>query len=108
VIYWLFLALAIALEVIGTSCLKFSTGFTKVIPSTLVFLFYGLSFTALGLALKKIDVSIAYAIWAGVGTIFIALIGFTFFKETITFTKLMYLLLIIIGVIGLKLSSSSP
>ena len=72
---WLYLAGAILLEVAGTSCMKLSEGFTKLIPSVLIFIFYGLSFVGLTIALKKIDVSIAYAVWAGIGTILVSFVN---------------------------------
>jgi small multidrug resistance pump len=84
--------------------MKLSNGFTKLVPSALVILFYGASFVLLALALKKIEVSIAYAIWAGVGTALIALIGILYFNESVTTLKLMSILLIIAGVVGLNLS----
>ncbi len=103
-IHWLALAGAIALEVSGTLCMKLSDGFSRLIPSILIFVFYIASFTLLTLALKKIDISIAYAIWAGVGTTLIAIIGMVYFKEAVTIWKVMSIFLIIAGVIGLNLS----
>ncbi len=64
---WFYLALAIVLEVSGTTCMKLSQGFTKILPSILMFILYGLSFASLTFVLKKMDVGIAYAVWAGVG-----------------------------------------
>ncbi len=100
---WLYLTGAIILEVAGTSCMKFSEGFSKLIPSVLIFVFYGLSFVGLTIALKKIDVSITYAVWAGIGTALIAVIGILYFKEPLTLVKVISIFLIIIGVIGLSL-----
>ena len=105
-ISWLFLLVAIIFEVAGTTSMKLSDGFTKLVPSILMFLFYILSLVALTYALKKIDVSIAYAIWAGVGTALIAVIGIYHFKEPATLLKIGSIGLIIIGVVGLHLSSS--
>ena len=104
---WLYLILAILLEVSGTTCMKLSQGFTKVVPSILLFVFYTLSFSMLTLALKRIDVSIAYAVWSGVGTALIATIGVLWFKEPATAVKLVSLGLIILGVIGLNLSGGT-
>ncbi len=100
---WIILSVAILLEVAGTNCMKLSQGFSRLIPSVLIFVFYGLSFLGLTIALKKIDVSIAYAVWAGIGTALIALIGIFYFKETLTLVKILSLILIIIGVVGLNL-----
>ena len=101
---WVFLFAAIFLEVAGTTSMKLSAGFSRLIPSILIFVFYGLSFTAFTFALKKIEVSTAYAIWSGVGTATIALIGFIYFRETVTLMKVASIGLIITGVIGLNLS----
>ena len=99
---WLYLVVAIVTEVIGTTSMKFSEGFSKLTPSILVFLFYGLSLVALTLALKRIDVSVAYAVWSGLGTAMIAAIGLLIFKEPLTLVKMLSLLCIIAGVIGLN------
>jgi small multidrug resistance pump len=101
---WLYLVLAIVLEVSGTTSMKLSQGFTKILPSVLMFLFYGLSLSALTLALKKIDVSVAYAVWSGLGTALIASVGVLWFREPLNALKIISLLLIIMGVIGLNLS----
>ena len=102
--HWLYLAGAIMLEVAGTTSMKLSHGFTKIVPSVLIFMFYISSFVALTLALKKIDVSSAYAIWSGVGTAFITIIGIAYFREPATIVKLVSIVLIILGVVGLNLS----
>ena len=104
---WLYLALAILLEVTGTTCMKLSEGFTKLVPSILLFVFYSLSFGMLTLALKRIDVSVAYAVWSGMGTALIATIGVLWFKEPMTALKLISLALIIIGVVGLNLGGGT-
>lgn len=104
--HWFYLLLAIVLEVTGTTCMKLSAGFTKTLPSVLMFVFYILSFSALTLALKKVDVSVAYAIWSGMGTALIATIGILWFNEPLTMLKLISLALIIIGVIGLNLGGA--
>jgi len=103
---WLYLIVAIISEVAGTTSLKFSEGFTRPLPSALVVVCYGLSFFALSLTLKRIDVSIAYAVWSGLGTALIATIGFLWFKEPMTALKLASIGLIIIGVIGLNLGGA--
>jgi small multidrug resistance pump len=101
---WLYLILAIVLEVSGTTSMKLSQGFTRTLPSVLMFLFYGLSLSALTLALKAIDVSVAYAVWSGLGTALIATVGVLWMKEPLNTLKVVSLMLIIIGVIGLHLS----
>lgn len=104
---WLYLVLAILLEVSGTTCMKLSEGFTKTVPSILLFVFYSLSFGMLTLALKRIDMSVAYAVWSGMGTALIATIGVLYFKEPMTALKLISLALIIGGVVGLNLSGGT-
>ena len=78
---WFLLALAIVLEVSGTTCMKFSDGFKELVPSVLVFVFYGLSFTAFIYALKTIDLSVSYVIWAGLGLALVPTIGIIYFKR---------------------------
>ncbi len=103
---WFYLILAIILEVSGTTSMKLSQGFTKLLPSAAMFIFYILSLISLTFALKKIDVSVAYAGWSGLGTTLIALIGFFYFKEPSSVIKILSIGLIIIGVIGLNLSGA--
>jgi small multidrug resistance pump len=101
--YWLYLALGIVFEVLGTVCMKFAEGFTKLWPSVFVFVFYALSLGLLVLVLEKFEVSIAYAIWASAGTALIAVIGIIFFNEPLSVTKVVSILLIIAGILGLEL-----
>ncbi|MEH1770595.1 DMT family transporter [Nostoc sp.] len=101
---WLFLFLAIISEVTGTTCMKLSAGFTQLLPSVSMVIFYGISLTSLTFAIKKIDVSVAYAIWSGLGTVLIATIGILWFKEPANALKIISIGLVIIGVIGLNIS----
>ncbi|MEH1921318.1 DMT family transporter [Nostoc sp.] len=103
-ISWIYLIIAILFEVSGTTCMKLSEGFTKIVPSVLIFVCYGLCFTFLTLALKRLEVSVAYSVWAGLGTILIAIIGIIWFRESATLIKLLSISLIIIGVIGINAS----
>ncbi len=73
--HWLLLSMGIVLEVCGTTCLKLSDGFSKVAPSILIFVFYGLSFAAIAFVVKRMDLSIAYAIWAVLGITLVSIIG---------------------------------
>ncbi len=98
-----FLLLAILLEVAGTTSMKLSDGFTHIGPSILIFVFYALSFVFLALTLKRLEVSLAYAVWSGLGTLLIAIMGVIFFHEPMTIIKACSLGLIIMGVVGLKL-----
>lgn len=104
---WILLIAAICMEVCGTTCLKLSEGLSKWLPSVLIFVFYGLSFTMMAFAVKKLDLSLTYAIWSGVGTFLIALIGFFWFKEQFTLLKAFSMALVIVGVIGLNLGKAA-
>ena len=101
---WFILSVAILLEVAGTTSMKLAEGFTKLVPSVLIFVFYGLSFTALTFAIRRIDLSVAYAVWAGVGTALIAVIAVIWFAEPMPPLKIASLVLVIAGVVGLHLS----
>ncbi|WGV28487.1 DMT family transporter [Halotia branconii] len=101
-ISWIYLIAAIMFEVSGTTCMKLSEGFTKIVPSILIFVFYGICFTFLTLALKRLEVSVAYAVWSGLGTVLIASIGIIWFRESFTLIKFLSIALIIIGVIGIN------
>jgi small multidrug resistance pump len=101
-LYWIALAGAIVLEIAGTVSMKLSHGFTRALPSVLLFVFYGLSFGLMTVAVKKIDMSVSYAIWSGLGTATIALIGVFAFRESLTVVQVVSIVLIIAGVIGLR------
>ena len=101
---WILLFVAICLEVCGTTCMKLAHGFARLIPSVLVFIFYGASFGAFTIVLKHIHVSVAYAIWSGTGTVLITMIGWYWFAEPLGSVKLISIGLIILGVVGLNLS----
>ena len=102
---WFYLILAITLEVAGTTFMKFSEGFTKTAPSVAMFVLYILSLTALTFALKRFEVSTAYAIWSGLGTALITAVGIVLFKESVSVVKILSIVLIIIGVVGLQLTT---
>jgi small multidrug resistance pump len=101
---WLFLAAAILCEVCGTTSMKLSAGFSKIMPSVLIFVFYAASFGFLTMALRSIQLGLAYAIWAGLGTALTVAVGVVIFKEPMGLAKLVSVGLIIAGVVGLKLS----
>ncbi|MCL6634761.1 MAG: multidrug efflux SMR transporter [Peptococcaceae bacterium] len=103
---WFYLTMAIFFEVSGTTAMKLSQGFSKIIPTVLMLVFYLLSLGMLTVVLKKIDVSVAYAVWSGLGTALIACVGILWFKEPLTALKIMSISLIIAGVVGLNLTGS--
>lgn len=104
---WFYLTLAILTEVAGTTSMKLSEGFARFLPSVLIFVFYGISFSFTTLALKKIDLSIVYPTWSGVGTALITIIGFLYFKDQATPLRIISICLIVIGVIGLNWGGGS-
>lgn len=103
---WTFLLLAILFETVGTTAMKMSLGFTRIGPAIVMGICYMLCFTLLTLALKQLDVSLAYAIWSGVGTALITIIGIWWFNESVSTLKVISIVLIILGVIGLHISVS--
>lgn len=104
---FIFLFLAIILEVVGTSGLKASAQFTKLVPSVITVIAYVCAFYFLGLTLKTLPVGIAYAIWSGVGVVLISLIGLLFFKQSLDLPAVVGLGLIIAGVIIINIFSKS-
>lgn len=104
---YLFLAIAIATEVIGTIALKYSEGFTKVIPSLLFVVSYGICFVGLALSLKSLPMSMVYAVWGGVGTVIIVVLGQLFFSEPLTYSKALATFLIVAGVVMLNMGDKS-
>jgi len=101
VMAWLILFIGIVLEVVGTTSMKLSEGLTRPFYSVMMFVCYALSLGAIALALKELEVSLVYAIWAGLGTALIAAIGVVYFHEPLTALKLLSIGLIIAGVVGL-------
>ncbi|WP_404357367.1 multidrug efflux SMR transporter [Cytobacillus firmus] len=98
------LALAIVSEVAGSSLLKAADGFKKLLPSIGVIIGYSVAFYALSLSLKTLPLGVAYAIWAGLGTVLTALVGIFIYKENVNGKKLLGLALIVCGVILLNSS----
>ena len=104
---WLYLAITILGEVVATSALKSSNGFTRPIPSAVVVVGYGVAFYFLSFALKSIPVGIAYAIWAGVGIVLVATIAWIFDGQKLDMWAIVGIALIISGVAVLNLLSRS-
>lgn len=105
---WFSLITAILFEVAGTTSMKLSHGFSKTLPSILIFLFYGCAVAGLTFSLKRIDISVAYAVWSGLGTALIAIIGMLWFREPVAAARILSIGMIIIGIIGLNLGSARP
>lgn len=104
---WLFLSIAIFSEVIATSALKSSDGFTRLLPSLVVVAGYASAFFFLSLSLRTIPVGVAYAIWSGVGIVLIAIIGWLFLGQKLDVPAMIGLLLIVAGVVVLNVFSRS-
>lgn len=102
---WAVLSVAILFEVAGTTCMRLSESFTRVIPSILIFVFYAISFVFNTLVTRTLGLSVVYAVWSGVGTVLTALIGYLYFKEPATALKMVSAGLIVIGVCGLHAAS---
>jgi small multidrug resistance pump len=103
--HWLALSGAIVCEIIGTLSLRSTNEFRRLGPSLLVVCAYAASFYLLSIALRGIEVGVAYAIWSAVGTTFIATFGIVFWGESRSVLKLMSIALVVVGVIGLNLAS---
>ncbi|MBZ4413886.1 DMT family transporter [Myxococcus faecalis] len=100
---YLFLLGAIAFEVAATSLMKSTEGFTRLWPTVACLTGYGVAFALLSQAVKQVPIGVAYAMWSGLGTAAIVVIGVTFLGEAINLTKVAGILLIIGGVVLLNL-----
>jgi len=104
---WWVLSLAIVFELGGTTCMRLSAGFTRLTPSVLIFVFYAISFALNVLVIRVLGLSVVYAVWSGAGTLATALIGFLYFKEPATAMKMASAGLIVMGVMGMHLSTQA-
>ncbi len=104
---YLYLAAAIVAEVIATSALNASNGFSESMPSTIAVIGYGIAFYCLALVLKTMPVGIAYAIWCGLGIVLIALVGYFAFGQVLDLAALAGIGLIVAGVVLISLFSDT-
>ncbi|MEZ8720773.1 multidrug efflux SMR transporter [Vibrio pomeroyi] len=104
---YLYLAIAIIAEVIGTSALKASEGFTQTLPSVVAIIGYGIAFYFLSLVLKAIPVGVAYAIWSGLGVVLVAIVGTVAFNQKLDLAAIIGMILIIAGVLVMNIFSTS-
>lgn len=104
---WLLLAIAITAEVIGTTALKASEGFTRLLPAVVVVLGYAVAFYCLSLVLKHIPVGVAYAVWSGLGIVLITLAAFVAYGQKIDVAGLIGMGLIVAGVVVLNVFSKA-
>ena len=103
---WSYLILGIVFEVAGTTALKHSNGFTEVLASSICVSCFLIALYCLSLSVKELDISVVYAIWSGVGISIITIIGVFYFHESMSWLKLVYISMIVIGVVGLQMVSS--
>ncbi|MFI7579753.1 DMT family transporter [Kocuria sp. M1N1S27] len=103
---YVFLALAITAEVVGTSLLKYTEGFSRLWPTVGSLAMYGVAFALLAQTLRTIPVGVAYAMWSGLGTAAIVAIGAAFLGEPLTVTKVVGVSLVIAGVVVLNLGGA--
>ncbi|MBD1556359.1 QacE family quaternary ammonium compound efflux SMR transporter [Vibrio sp. S9_S30] len=104
---WLYLFVAVIFEVIATSSLKSSKGFTNLIPSIIVVLGYAGAFYFLSLTLMSIPIGVAYAVWSGFGIVLISLVGFFIFKQNLDLPAILGMSMIISGVLIVHIFSNS-
>ncbi|NBX28908.1 QacE family quaternary ammonium compound efflux SMR transporter [bacterium] len=105
--HWLYLAIAIIAEVTATSFLRASAGFTKLLPSVVVVIGYGVAFFFLSLTLEDIPVGIGYAIWSGVGVTLLAAIGWLVLGQKLDAPAIIGMALIVAGVVVMNLFSKT-
>ena len=101
---WLLLGIAIIAELLGSTSMKLSEGFTRLYPSIAVFVCYGISFTLFVFILKHFDLSFVYALWAGLGILLVSAVGMVYFHEPVNWLKLVSIGVIAVGVVLLNLS----
>lgn len=102
---WIYLAIAIAFEIAGTSLLKASNGFARMGFGIGSMACYWVCFGFLAVAMKSIPVSVTYAIWSGAGIVAITIIGWLVFKQSLNATQIGFIVLIFVGAIGLNLTT---
>ncbi|WGJ62221.1 DMT family transporter [Wolbachia endosymbiont of Frankliniella intonsa] len=103
---WVYLLLAGLVEIIWTTALKYSNGFTRVIPVVIILVSGSVSLYWLSLSMKSIPLGTSYAVWTGIGSIGASIIGIMFFNEPVNFGRLFSLALVVLGIIGLKVFSN--
>ena len=104
---WFYLIIAVIFEVVGTSALKESNSFSKLVPSLLVIISYSISFYFLSLTLKNLSVGITYAIWSGLGILLICLVGYFRYGQNLDLPAILGILFIGIGILIIRFFSVS-
>ena len=98
--------IAVLLELVGNFIISYTDGFTNPVPSVICFLIYSASAVFFGFSLKEINLGIAYAVWSGVGIVFLAIVSVAWFHLSLTRADIIGLIMIIIGVVGMDLYGS--
>jgi len=105
--HWLYLGVAIVSEVVATSALKAAEGFTRLLPSLVVVVGYGIAFYCLSVVLRTLPLGVTYAIWSGVGVALVALVGWLVYRQSLDLAAVIGLTLIVAGVIVLNVFSKT-
>ena len=103
---WIYLFIAGLFEVVWAIALKYSQGFTKLVPSIITIVGMMISFYLLSLATKTLPIGTAYAVWTGIGALGTVILGILFFNEPINFLRILFMFFILLGILGLKITSS--
>ncbi|WP_370278333.1 multidrug efflux SMR transporter [Pontibacterium sp.] len=104
---WLFLTVAIASEVVATTALKSSEGFTRFLPSLLVVVGYGVAFYALSLTLRTIPLGVAYAVWSGLGIVAVSILALMLYGQKLDMPAIIGIALIVLGVVVINVFSNT-
>ncbi len=103
---WIYLTIAGLFEVVWAVGLKYSNGFTKLVPSLITIGGMVVSFYLLSLATKELPMGTAYAVWTGIGAVGTVLLGIFLFKEPVNILRILFLCFIVTGILGLKFTSA--
>ncbi|WP_099470107.1 quaternary ammonium compound efflux SMR transporter SugE [Konateibacter massiliensis] len=104
---WIYLTIAAIFEVVWAIALKYSHGFTKLVPSIITIVGMLISFYLLAAATKTLPIGTAYAVWTGIGAVGTVILGIVIFHEPVTLARLLFVAFILIGILGLKLTSAA-
>ena len=102
---WLYLCIAGVMEVVWSTCMKFSEGFTKPLYTVLTIAGMVVSFLFLSQATKVLPLGTAYAVWTGIGAVGAVIVGIVLFKEPVTALRMLFVVLLLTGIVGLKATS---
>lgn len=104
---WLFLSIAIVSEVIATTALKSSEGFTRFLPSLIVVIGYGVAFYTLSMTLRTIPLGVAYAVWSGLGIVAVSILALLLYGQKLDLPAIIGIALIVLGVVVINVFSNT-